>query len=275
MRNGQRDYRVPPWRSDRWRCRGLPDDCVFSGYGFLASEAFNVETLSDFFASAVEFLVGGILFIISVAFLLSAGYVLPDPNGAHKDLLVAYSTLITTVFVAAAYAMGVVAESLARSPFEPLLDRITVRTEAFLPDHGAGVTRQAPASGTWSARRNRIIELCLGDDFTVDHRKAARAERERQRMKVMTCETLHAEVQGQLKRLRLERVSALCFFVIAAALLIRGHWQFAALMLASTAGMVWVVNTRFRRFCGAIVRTYDLLIHETPPQKSQGLSTSA
>jgi hypothetical protein len=234
-----------------------------------------VETLSDFFASAVEFLVGGVLFIVSVAFLLSAWLTLPHANASDKDLLTAYSTLITTVFVAAAYAMGVVAESLARSPFEVLLDRITVRTEAFLPDHGAGVRRQAPPVGAWSARRIRITERFLGDGYTVDHRKAARAERERQRMKVMTCETLHAEVQGQLKRLRLERVSALCFFVIAVALVIRGHWQFAALALASTTGMVWVVNTRFRRFIGAIVRTYDLLIHESPPQISPGLSTNA
>jgi hypothetical protein len=234
-----------------------------------------VETLSDFFASAVEFLVGGVLFIVSVAFLLSTWITFPSLSSGDKTQFSAFETLITTVFVAAAYALGVVAESLARSPFEPLLDRITVRTEAFLPDHGAGVTRQAPASGRWTARRNQITELCLGDDFTVDHRKAARAERERQRMKVMMCETLHAEVQGQLKRLRLERVSTLCFFVVAVALLTKGHWQFAAFALASTAGMIWVVHTRFRRFCGAIVRTYDLLIHESPAQISQGLSPNA
>lgn len=233
-----------------------------------------METLSDFFASAVEFLVGGILFMMSVIFLVSAGFTLPILTQAQGELLKGYETLITLVLVALAYAMGVVAESLARSPFEFLLDRITVRTEAFLPGNGGPVITQGSVPVRGSAWRDRFTDFCLGGTYTVDHRYLARKERERQRMKVMTYVTLHAEVQGQLKRLRLERVSSLCFAIIALGLAVRGQWQYAALVSACTAGMIWVVNTRFKRFCGAIVRTYDLVTQENLKQIPQGLSAN-
>ncbi|MEP7191557.1 MAG: hypothetical protein ABI903_01680 [Actinomycetota bacterium] len=240
-----------------------------------------METLSDFFASAVEFLVGGVLFVISVAFLVSAGFTPPNLTELQRELLSGYETLITLVFVALAYAMGVVAESLARSSFEFLLDRVTVRTEAFLPGGDGPVIAQGSVPVRGSAWRNRInawwkwvIELGLGGDYTVHHRYLARKERERQRMTVMTRETLHTEVQGQLKRLRLERVSSLCFAIVAFSLMFRGQWQYAALVSACTAGMIWIVNSRFRRFCGAIVRTYDVVAQENLQQVPQGLSAN-
>jgi len=207
---------------------------------------------------------------------MSAGSSRPSLSADEISLLSANSTLVTIVFVAAAYAMGVVAESLARGPFEILLDRITVRTDAFFHGTGATVNGEGSADGKRSAWRNRIAEFGLGREYTIRQRNLARAERERQRAKVMTWHvSLHAEVQGQLKRLRLERVFALSLAVTAVSLGIRGHWQYAALGLVATAGMVWVVNTRFQRYCAAIARAYKLVDEENLKLVPQGMTTGA
>lgn len=228
-----------------------------------------LESLSEFVASAFEFLVGGILFTMSVVFLLTGGSTLPSLSESEK-LLPIDSTLVSIVFVALAYTMGVVGESVARSPFEILLDRITVRTDAFFQGNGAPANQEGSASGTRGTWRNRITELALGREYTIRQLDLARAERERQRAKVMTChESLHAEVQGQLKRLRLERVFWLSMAVTTVALAIRGYWQYTALGLVFTVCLVWVVNTRFKRYCGAIARAYKLVEEENLKQMPQ------
>jgi hypothetical protein len=236
-----------------------------------------VETLSEFFASAVEFLVGGVLFLLSLVFLLSVGVTVPKLTKDEMDLLSANATLIATVFLSAAYAMGVVAESLARSPFEFLLDRVTVRTKVFLPlgdrtppSEPDGAPTSAPSR--WRALQNWFIVAGLGDNFTIDQRNLARDERERQRTAVMTDESLHAEVQGQLKRLRLERVTTLCLAVTAFSFVIRGHWHYSEVAGAATICMGWVVKGRFRRFVGTIVRTYKLVDGEDPRHRGQRLN---
>lgn len=235
-----------------------------------------METLSDFVDKAVEFLVGGMLFTMSVAFLISSGSTLPSLSDAEISLLSTNSTLVAIVFVAVAYAMGVVGESLARSPFEFLLDRMTVRTEAFCRPGVGAPTKEGPGPGARSTWRNRITEFVLGGEYTSRHLKLACAERERQRAIVMTCHvSLHAEVQGQLKRLRLERVFSLSLAVTAFSLAIRGQWQYAALGLVSTACMFVLVNSRLKRFCAAIERAYKLVVDEKLIQVAQGLSTSA
>jgi hypothetical protein len=232
-----------------------------------------LENISDFFSNAVEFLVGGVLFSMSVAFLILAGSTVPRLNPYEVSLLSATATIILGLGVAVAYAMGVVAESLARSLFEILLDRITVRNEAFLPGNSAPAPGVAPASGKLGAWRNRITEFALGGEYTVRQRNVACDERERQRTKVMTCHvSLHAEVQGRLRRLRLERVFALSLAVTTFALVIRGQWRYAALGLVVTAAMVWLVNMRLKRYCGAIAGGFRLVDEENMRQVPQGLT---
>lgn len=224
-----------------------------------------MDSMSDFVASAVEFIVGGILFTLSTAFLVvtivsPGGW--PELSKEHLALVSANATLVGIIFIATAYAAGVVGESLARSPVEFLLDRHSVRKPEFvvLPKPET-VTEEKDRRG-WSALRARMVAVTLGGDYTLAARNSARSERERQRAIVMTWhEQLHAEVQGQLKRLRLERVFTLSLLVTTVALGLRQDWRLFAMGAVASAWGVWLVNTRFQRFCGAIARAHQLVVN--------------
>lgn len=223
--------------------------------------------MSDFVASAVEFIVGGILFTLAVAFLvvtIAHPGSWPELSQTKMDFISANSTLLGIVFIAAAYAAGVVGESIARSSVELLLDRETVRSEAFTdppldvrPKKRAG--KPAPEPSRWKKLKTRLTELALGDGYTVAELKVARDERERQRAVVMRHEQLHSEVQGQLKRLRLERVFTLSLALTTFALALRDEWTLFAITLVASAWGVWLVNTRFKRYCGSIARNHYLI----------------
>ena len=234
-----------------------------------------MDTMSEFVASAVEFIVGGMLFTLAVLSLLLSGATFHPVDSQLVDLLSASTTLVAAVFVAISYVMGVVAESLARSMFEGLLDRVTVRTEAFRDPHGHPSSEITVATHRRGALRTRLIQFVLGDGFTTADRDAARAERERQRAVVMTFHvTLHSEVQGQLKRLRMERVFALSLLVTVASLVIRHEWGWAMTSGAALILSVWLVKGRLDRYAAAIARGHQRVEDDQLVQTSQQLNTS-
>ena len=234
-----------------------------------------METLSGFVASAVEFIVGGILFTLAVLSVLLSGVTYHHVDSQVVDLVSASTTLVAAVFVAISYAMGVVAESLARSMFEGLLDRVTVRTEAFRDPHGHPSSVTTVATHRRGALRSRLIELVLGDGFTVADRDAARAERERQRAVVMTFHvSLNSEVQGQLRRLRLERVFTLALMVAVVSLALRHDWLWVLGGGAALVLMVWLVKGRLERYAAAIARGSQRVEDDQMVQTSQQVSTS-
>ena len=231
-----------------------------------------MEDLSEFVASVVEFLVGGVLFTIAVIILVS-GIIkgMPPLSDAQARMLSPESALFTALFLAIAYAMGVVAEHIARGLFEVLLDRITVRRKEFLdPSSVIGKGGDGEKMPAW---RNRPTQFFLGG-YTIDQRNEARAERERQRAKVMTFHlSLHEEIQSQLKRLRLERVFTLSLAVVAVSLLLRGDIKYAVIATAFTGVLVWVVHDRLAWYCGAIVRYYKMVAEDNLTQTSSKVET--
>lgn len=241
-----------------------------------------MDSMSDFVASAVEFIVGGILFTIAVAFLvvtIAHPGSWPEMSQAQMDFVSANSTVLGIVFIAAAYAAGVVGESVARSSVELLLDRETVRSDAFQdpPPHvrpKKKAAKPAPRPTRWQQLKTYLTERALGDDYTVAQLKVARDERERQRAVVMRHEQLHSEVQGQLKRLRLERVFTLSLAITTVALGLRGDWSLFAITLVASVWGVWLVNTRFKRYCGSIARNHYLVDEQGVTEASASSSQS-
>lgn len=231
-----------------------------------------MEDLSEFVASVVEFLVGGVFFTIAVIILLS-GLIrgMPTLIDAQARMLSPESALFMALFLAIAYAMGVVAEHMMRGLFEVLLDRITVRRREFLdPPSLIGKGDGGERMPAW---RNRLTQLFLGG-YTIEQRNEARAERERQRAKVMTFHfSLHEEIQSQLKRLRLERVFTLSLAVVAVSLFLRGDARYALIATPSAGVLVWVVHDRFSRYRGAIVRYYKMVAEDNLTQTSSKVET--
>ncbi len=197
-----------------------------------------MDALSEFVASAIEFLVGGVLVTIPLIFFFSEFANSINPN-QFANALMAYTTIVTMVAIALTYAVGVIAESLARALFEPLLDRITLSHDDF----------QTPGSLDAQTRDERL--------------RMTKKERERQRILVMRTEpALHAEIQGQLKRLRLERVATLSLILGAIAASRHGAWSLLPLLLGGAAILTLMVNVRFGRYCGSISRSAALLAKE-------------
>jgi hypothetical protein len=253
-----------------------------------------MEALSDFISSVVEFLVGGILFTLALGYLLLGITGVPHIDADAKRVLGQSSAVlpIAIIFIFLVYALGVVAESAARAIFEVVLDRLTVRKPEFLETRttsAVSASASSSASSDSSERsssrptkfrtrltkllhgdgkfRTRLTEFLLGDDYTVEDRNAARSERESQRARIMTFHpSLHAEVQGQLKRLRLERVFALSMGIFTVALAIRGSIGWSIVGLVTTGGLCWLVKTRFGRYCGAIARANKLIVRENMRQ---------
>lgn len=260
-----------------------------------------MESLSEFIAGAVEFVVCGILFLLAVLTLLwSLGAPVADLVSSFKE--VGGSSSAAVIFFALAYGTGVLTESLARWLFEVLLDRITVRTPAFQraattppspppppmpgPDPvPATVTgpRRDPASlryhardairGGWATIVGAVVRVLLGYRsgsgvwYTLEDRAGCREERERQRAIVMRTEgPLAAEVQGHLKRLRVERVYTLSVAVVALAMAARGSFAWAALGAVATVVLTFLVHDRLVRYAKAIARCHGIVVMVAAPE---------
>lgn len=262
-----------------------------------------MESLSEFIAGAVEFVVCGILFLLAVLTLLwSLGAPVAELVSSFKE--VGGSSSAAVIFFALAYGTGVLTESLARWLFEVLLDRITVRTPAFqratrtppsptqAPMPGAGpdpepapVTgpRRDPASrryhardairSAWATIVGAVVRVLLGYRsgsgvwYTLQDRASCREERERQRAIVMRTEgPLAAEVQGHLKRLRVERVYTLSVAVVALAMAARGSFAWAALGAVATVVLTFLVHDRLVRYAKAIARCHGIVAMVAAPE---------
>ncbi len=237
-----------------------------------------MDSFADFIASAVEFLVGGILFSLALVVLLFESVDTSALTAGQIALLSANSSLLFFIGIAIAYAVGVAAESMARWSFEWLLDRITVRTPQFLPTR-VPLTAQDRPTTPRERLRAWIVGLALGGQplaagdpsvgFTVQDRSAAREEREKQRSTVMTFHvSLYDDVQAQLKRLRLERVFALSLLVTTLALVGRSQWTAAGWSLCGLVVMSILVEARFGRYCKSIYRGYERVTEDRLRQTS-------
>lgn len=76
---------------------------------------------------------------------------------------------------------------------------------------------------------------------------------------------LATEVQGHLKRLRVERVYTLSMAVVALALAIRGSLTGAILCAIASLVLTFLVHDRLIRYAKAIVRCHAIVAKATTP----------
>lgn len=211
------------------------------------------DDLSAFIASGIEFIVGGLLMLGSIAFVLLA--VEWNVPAFLED--VAWSSdnsqvLLAVVLLAGAYVTGVIGEGTSRMLCEWDLDRATVRTEAFLKGPVAPVSSQA-LKQRWAAWRLNVLDP---DGFTRSHLDAAVKEREKQRTMSRQNPEVHSDIDSQLKRLRLERTAVLCALLVTFGFAFAGEQLDMLVSAAVTAFLAVLVHKRFRRYCDTIARAY-------------------
>lgn len=213
------------------------------------------SSLAAFLDKGLEFVVGGALFLGSSFFLLVCIGWKPAILVSQFDPALASSIGFGAAMVVAAYAAGVIVESWCRFMFEWDLKRITVRHQAFIKDRN-WAEHPEPSSA---------LERVLGrrdshNYFSAADCAAAEAERERQRARVMTLHAgFYADVESQLKRLRLERVAALSAFLVFAGFVIQPDVGAACTTGLLCVALYRLVHGRFRRYCNAIARTFALV----------------
>lgn len=97
--------------------------------------------------------------------------------------------------------------------------------------------------------------------YSRDSCRQAERERERQRLAVAMSshDGLQSDIDSQLKRLRLERITTLSLALVLVGFIIRGETVPALVSLGLLGVMISIVHGRFRRFCSAIARGYQLI----------------
>ena len=194
--------------------------------------------LAKYIAEVIEFVVAGILVLFS---LLLLTYVVVDPDLAGRGPDVALGALGPVLGLAVVYALGIMAEGVSRVAFEWHLDKET--RVAIDRDPETGKLDRKPVA-------------------TADYRGL----REAWRMRVMGRSVpLAVQIESQLKRLRIERASALAGVIAVVALGINlvtaslpggvasRSWGFVfALVVAATA--VALSFVRHGRYVGMILR---------------------
>jgi hypothetical protein len=223
------------------------------------------ESLSSFVAGAVEYIVGGLMLLGSLVFLASAfSWNLAVTPGELADLQASSASLaVSLLLVALAYAMGVVGESLSRALMEWDLVRVTLANKNFAPKPaeaepaatGTALT-SPPEADTLKATQSKTAIVTI----PKSERKKFELERDRQRMVVMTKHVqLYADVESQLKRLRLERVAFVSLVLLLLGFAFREEAAQTLVALGGAALLGWLVHMRFKRYCGAIARAYEIV----------------
>jgi hypothetical protein len=183
-----------------------------------------VEDLAKFFADIIEFIVGGVLFLASLALFVNAvssaslHTVTDDLGDAPQGLSGGY----TVAALAVVYALGIVAEGVSRLLFEWRLAQLSVK-------------------------------LFPGEAHPVE-------ERERQRLSVVDrSDKLADAINAQLKRLRIERTLALSSAIATVSFVIRTDWGWFVGMLLLTCVAVRLVEERFTRYIKTIKASFSAL----------------
>ncbi len=242
------------------------------------------DDLSAFIADGIEFIVGGTLFIASVVFLLFAIDWSPveDLPKLSEELGSASAALL---FLIVAYAAGVLIEGVSRMIFERVLDRKTLRREAFWhlpavdPDDLPQPKPKARPKwflGSGKAWRPDPLDASKGGmeevEFTNHDLALCVFVREYQRAYVMTAHLgLADEIGSQLKRLRLERVAFTSAAVVGIGFLVSGQWTELLVWMGVLAVIFVIVRQRLDRYCNAIARGF--VAGQTLKQKDAGTET--
>jgi hypothetical protein len=224
------------------------------------------KDLQGFVAEGIEFIIGGTVFLASVVVLLFAVGWLPVKDDVNlSDQL--GTAGVTFLAIACAYAAGVIIEGASRLIFERVLDRMTLRLQAFWEEPAAPPPADPESTDEepwflgrgmgWHWNAEETLWEWREDKYTGAELKKCVARREYQRTHVMAAHPgLANEIGAQLKRLRLERIAFASGLVVMAAFLVSAQlwaavaWAFVLLVLGL------LVFQRLQRYAGTIARAY-------------------
>lgn len=238
----------------------------------------------------VEFLVGGILISLALLFFVSSvfyGDIREVRNILYQDQLVLL--LLSTIFVAVAYAVGLFLETFARGFFEGMLNEIKRKSlvgyiayldkeydvdfskspilerakEKLSEKEGVG---NEPSEG---GKENRVESHWL---MTLLKRKNEDPVREYGLMRfyvLMKSPSLYQDIASHLHRFRLMRISFIAEIILIGAVIVELFREITLPMLVVLGIFilivclnVFVIRDRFERYCWAIEKSYRVLVFD-------------
>lgn len=218
----------------------------------------------------VEFLIGGILVLLALMFLAVSFF--PDEVqqvfnniDLSQPLPVSTLLLLSTIFVAIAYTVGIFSEFFAREMFEWLLVRVRKKqVEKYLDDLHKNKVK---------IEKNPILSK-LKDDFSEENNKdQVQLPTGLMRSYVlMKSPELYHNIASQLHRFRLMRILFLTELIFIVAIFRQSlraispslMWALVFLIVAAILTVV-VIHSRFKRYCRDIERSYMVLVLDQDP----------
>ena len=218
----------------------------------------------------VEFLVGGILVLLASIFLgigMFPGTEKPIMSFLEKNGHLSASILLSTIFVAAAYAIGVFSEYFTRSLFENKLDEVKVmRTKIYLKENYNRLWKSPILKEFMRIPPKKI-------DEKIDIKEARKCIGPMRYYVMMENSELYREIESHLHKLRFTRILFLVVMILMFAIFFRlQHAQnlqsddslFLVIMLEFLAlaaiATIKAVKDRSDRYCRAVERSYRALV---------------
>jgi hypothetical protein len=210
----------------------------------------------------VEYLVAGTLTIVAIALVAMSFFPKVVPGTLTVQILeestVAAQVGLATIFVALAYALGIVVEYVGERCFEWLMTRTKrKRMLKFLRDNeellaNSPILRPFLPKGSKKGDVNELAD-CIGvmRFYVISHST-----------------TLCAEIAAQINRFRLIRALFLVEVILLVAIvgqlvqdLTAALWWAALLLITAIAvANYFAVRSRFGRYCRAVERSYKVLL---------------
>lgn len=228
-----------------------------------------MDALAKLLAEITEFLVGGVLLVISLTVLAYVCF--PDDVAALADRKVPESIggALTIAAVAVMYAFGVMVESASRMLLERWLTAMTVAT----PEFGGQPAPEPPTGWLRAVLATVFFDRSL---LARPRSEEAIALRERWRTEATNYrESLGNTIEAQLKRLRIERTFAVCSAIVLVATVIAQVWVLVPVTALLVALSFRVVLERFGRYLKAIVRAHAIMEREGRSRPDTGVPTGA
>jgi hypothetical protein len=207
----------------------------------------------------VEYLVAGILMVVATLLAAVSWWFPSGINGLTPSVKPPTSTndfILTAVFIALSYAVGLVSEYGGEKTFEWLSDRIRRRHMVeYVKTHQA-ILKNSPILSPFVKGKRDVNDLaeCMGQMrfFVMNHSAP-----------------LYANIDAQISRFRLLRVLFLVEVIILIAVvgqLSHGFtlvWFAAFILTISIAALNFMaIRSRFGRYYRAIERSYLVLMYD-------------
>ncbi len=213
----------------------------------------------------VEFFVSGILVLLALAICvatLSPRDIETILNYLDQYQSLPVGVLLSTIFIAIAYAVGVLSEFIGRITFEPLLD--VIKRKYF-----RGYIKRLEESEV-DLTRSPILEKIKGVRSGEITKEEARSCIGPMRFYVlMKSPELYRDIGSQMNRFRLLRVMFIVEMILIITVLLQLFREFSSPLSYAliVLGMIICVNImaikdRFHRYCRAIERSYSALVFD-------------